>query len=420
MQPCNNCFPDTLRYTSPAHGGWGVVRMGMLVPESHQLFVCPFACGRHGAIGALHQGYKDRVSYLYINEADIVSGGYEDLIPEAVDELLSELPKRPRALMIFVSCLDDLLGTDHEAFLRLLREKHPDMRFTVCHMNPITQDSKLPPPIHIQKKMYGLLEPSKEKKNAVNLVGNLVDILPESELYSLLHSAGFEEINHISRCADYDAFKELAASRMNVVVGPRGLVPAKDMKKSLGIDYVYVPVSYDMDETEEVYRKIYAAAGKDAGFDVAGARAKAEESLAQTREALAGLPIVVDASATVRPFSMAKLLLNHGFQVSAVYAQECSALEKSAFQWITERSPEVRILQPEHHNSPKNRASARECLAIGFEGAYLSGAGHVVDMAADEGLYGYAGITELMRKMQKAANTRTDLHSMIHSYGLVI
>ena len=57
--------------------------MGMLVPESYQLFVCPFACGRHGAIGAIKQGLKDRLSYLYIDETDIVSGSYEELIVEA-------------------------------------------------------------------------------------------------------------------------------------------------------------------------------------------------------------------------------------------------------------------------------------------------------------------------------------------------
>ncbi len=85
---------STLHYTSPAHGGWGVVRLAMLVPESYQLFVCPFACGRHGALGAIGHGLKDRLSYLYIDESDIVTGGYEDLIPEAVAELLETLEKK--------------------------------------------------------------------------------------------------------------------------------------------------------------------------------------------------------------------------------------------------------------------------------------------------------------------------------------
>ncbi|MBQ7784266.1 MAG: hypothetical protein IJ368_09875, partial [Oscillospiraceae bacterium] len=51
------CFtPSGLHYVSAAHGGWGVVRIAALVPESHQLFVCPFACGRHGALGGAVNG----------------------------------------------------------------------------------------------------------------------------------------------------------------------------------------------------------------------------------------------------------------------------------------------------------------------------------------------------------------------------
>ena len=83
----NKLFNSTVHYCSPAHGGWGVVRVAMLVPESYQLFVCPSACGRHGALGAIEHGNKERLSYLYIDEADIVSGSYEDLILEGVDAL---------------------------------------------------------------------------------------------------------------------------------------------------------------------------------------------------------------------------------------------------------------------------------------------------------------------------------------------
>ena len=92
---CSCKFGETLRYVSPGHGGWGLVRIGALIPESYLLFVSPFACGRHGALGGVLNGIKDKASFLYIDEADIVSGGYEDLIPEAVEELLDFLEKRP-------------------------------------------------------------------------------------------------------------------------------------------------------------------------------------------------------------------------------------------------------------------------------------------------------------------------------------
>ena len=69
---CSCKFGETLRYVSPGHGGWGLVRIGALIPESYLLFVSPFACGRHGALGGVLNGIKDKASFLYIDEADIV------------------------------------------------------------------------------------------------------------------------------------------------------------------------------------------------------------------------------------------------------------------------------------------------------------------------------------------------------------
>lgn len=50
----NACFEKTLHYTSPGHGGWGIIRVAALIPESYLLFICPSACFRHGALGAIH------------------------------------------------------------------------------------------------------------------------------------------------------------------------------------------------------------------------------------------------------------------------------------------------------------------------------------------------------------------------------
>ncbi len=81
---------------------------------------------------------------------------------------------------------------------------------------------------------------------------------------------------------------------------------------------------------------------------------------------------------------------------------------------------DVRVLQPEHPRSPVVRQHDRECLAVGFEGAYLAGARHVVDLVNDERLYGYHGVEMLMNRMVAASGKETDLRSLIKSYGLVV
>ena len=169
----------SLHYVSAAHGGWGIVRMAALVPEAHLLFVCPSACGRHNAIGGAVSGIKHRVSYLFLTEADIVSGDFEQMIVDNVDILFEMLPKKPKALLIFTSCLDDLLGTDHEPILEELSRRNPDVKFRHCTMNPISLDSKLPPGITTYRNMFSLLEKKEETKNTINVLGSNVTYDPE-------------------------------------------------------------------------------------------------------------------------------------------------------------------------------------------------------------------------------------------------
>ena len=430
----SSCFPDTLRYISPAHGGWGVVRMGMLVPESYQLFVCPFACGRHGALGALAQGLKNRLSYLYIDECDIVFGSYEQHIIKAVEELLNAIGYRPKVLMIFVSCIDDLLGTDHEAFLETLRHQYKDMRFTVCHMNPISLNTKCPPPVNIQRKIFGLLEkPSgceagrkqssllacaSEAVKAVAFIGNNVKIDRESEIYSVLKAAGYSNAYHISDFKTFEDFQKMSGASLNIVISPIGVLAAQDIKERLGIDYVYVPVNYDFEGIDENYRSILKISGAE--LDLTNSKKRTQEALLDTKSLIGDIPVIIDSSATIRPFTLARFLYQNGFNVTEVYAQECIPLEKNSFRWICDHALNIKVLQPEHPANPMVRQIESNCLAIGFEAAYIKGARYVVDLVNDETLYGYHGIEKLMKMMRASLNQKADLFDMIHKYGMVI
>ena len=252
----------SLHYVSASHGGWGIVRMAALVPEAHLLFVCPSACGRHNAVGASVAGIKHRVSYLFLTEADIVSGDFEQMIVDNVDILFEALPKKPRALLIFTSCLDDLLGTDHEPILAELMRRNPDVKFRHCTMNPISLDSKLPPGVTTYRNMFSVLEKREETKNLVNVLGSNVTYDKTSELKRLLKTKGYRVAN-IADYTDFDSFMEMASARLNLVVSPIALKTAEMMEKEFGIPYLTAYITYDPEEITEVYRKLEKALDLD-------------------------------------------------------------------------------------------------------------------------------------------------------------
>lgn len=72
---------------------------------------------------ALHHrkhGDPSAVSFLRVSQTDVVSGSYEKLIVEAVDELERTLVPPPSILFINLFCIDDFLGTDADSLRDLL------------------------------------------------------------------------------------------------------------------------------------------------------------------------------------------------------------------------------------------------------------------------------------------------------------
>ncbi len=419
---CQNPFENTLRYSSPAHGGWGVVRMGHLLPESYQLFVSPAACGRHGAVGACMQGRKSRVSYLYLREEEIVSGGYEDQLLEAVDELLEYLAshnKTPKVLMIFVSCIDDLLGTDHDALLMQIRERHSDVRCIFCHMNPTSIDTSVPPPVNIQNKIYSLLDPVSSHDDGVNMVGNLAPLLPNCEAYRLLPQMSASPVRHLTDYRTFADWQEMSRSRLNLVIAPPGEYSAMQMQKKHGTPYEMALTSYDPLQVSQTYRGIAAALGADCP-DVSDYETRCAEEMEKTAKALGGIPVVIDEDSVARPFDLAKALLEHGFALKRIIAQNVVPTDQQAYEWIRRHAPQIEIVQPQHHRTLLFHDSMPDCLALGYNSGYLTGSSHVIPADAQQGHWGYAGILDMMRLFREGAAHSTDLKALIDAAGLVV
>lgn len=419
---CNcNPFSETLHYATPAHGGWGVVRIGMLAPESYQLFVCPFACGRHGALGAVQHGLKDRVSYCYLEQSDIING-YDNIVYEAVDELLEQLETRPRAMFIVVSCLDDLIGTDCDAVEEKLSMRHPDIQFRMAHMNPITLGSKEPPPVGIQRRIYSLLAPQSGQDNAVNTIGNLVAVDPACELHRMLELEGGQQIRHISAYKSFDAWQEMARSAKNLVLMPPGVRAAQDMEQRCGTPYAFMPVSYDLEVIAQQYRSIreFVNPNPAAVYDFSDDFAAAKAAIEEAKKQIGDYPVILDSSAVIRPFSLAKALCGYGFNVVRIFAEEVIPSDRDAFEWVSTNLPRLEVLQAQHHDIVKLDKKSENSLAVGFNAAYISGSRHVLNLVADEGMFGYYGVKTLMNMMRSAMDRQADLRAMIEDYGLVV
>ncbi len=422
----NNCFEKTLYYCSPGHGGWGIIRVAALIPESHLMFICPSACFRHGALGAVQHGYKNRTSYLYITPADIVTG-YDDLIMEGAEELL-EKDKSIKVLFLFVPCLDDFIGTDMESIAKEVQEKHPGIIVRACHMNPIAVETKKPPLVTTMQAMFSTIETKNSaSEDAVNLCGNFARIEEGCELFDFLKDYGLE-VRQLADYQDrtYQEFCEMGRSKYNLILRPAGKFSAEYMDTHFGTSSVRYMITYDMEEIRQNYEEWGALLAQNheksetPSFDIDAIEKETKEVIERVRKKLNGLPISVSDSAVLRPFTLARALLRYGFVVNEVIEQEVLAVDRDAYEYICEHHPEIKITQPRHHKNAVRNNVETNMVAIGFEGAYLRQSDYVVDLSGDEGMYGYYGVRRLMEMLEKAVDEKADLRKMIEEYGAVV
>lgn len=416
----------TLHYCSPVHGGWGVVRTALLVPESYLLFVCPAACGRHGAIAAIEQGYKDRVGYLCISDEEIALGRYEEEIAKGVDAVVAL--KKPRALMVCVSCIDDLLGTDHDAAVADFEARH-GIPVRLARMNPIALDGKLPPGQRIQRTLHEFLPPAEVRDGGVNLLGCFQDIDPAGDLARLAAACGLGPLRHPASCATFDEFSLMARSSAALLVRPEGKAAAAYYRDELGTPVLEAPVAYSARRVREGLEAFAAfalgisgAAAPDLDAVLGAEREAAEAAAADAADALSGARVAVDSTATASPFDLALALAEAGVRVERVYAEKLAAHDKPSFDALAELAPGILVCNPSHARRHAGRPSKPQAdLAVGFQAAYAASAPRTCPLAFDEGLYGYRGRRVLFESLRAAALSAVDdLEEQVRAYGLVV
>ena len=181
--------------------------------------------------------YEDRFFYLTMDETDIVTGRHLKKVPKAVQEICDSLAKKPSVVMICITCVDALLGTDMERICRKSEEK-TGLPVRPCYTYALTREGRKPPMVHVRQSLYSLLEPKKKKGNVVNLLGFFSPLMDDCELYGMLEKAGVKTVHEISRCKNYEEYQTMAEANFNLVLHPEARFVAEDFHEKLQIPFM--------------------------------------------------------------------------------------------------------------------------------------------------------------------------------------
>jgi len=372
------------------------------IPGSHTLYVGPLSCCRRHALYAIEFGDKNNVSCLYITEADVVSGHYENLVGDAVEELLIALSPAPHIFFIAVFCIDDFLGTDETAMLSNLHTRFPGRRFVVEHIDPVALNEN-----HIMDKrkyvgMYSFIEPAARHDNGINFLGRFSPLDTDCEFLDLLKSWGGGPVRELYTCKTYEQYQELSKSRLAVVFRFIGESSAKYMRDTLGIPCYIFPASYDANFIAAGYGDIAEMLGQPRG-DFSIQAEKAVTDARHTARLLDGLPVAIDNDGFLSPYSTARALMGYGFNIRYIFrSRHFFFTDFEAFQYLSEHCPEVEIIWNDDYSNLHGCPEACECLAIGAYAQRLLKAKYFVDIWHDEGFFGFHGIHRLMSSIREA------------------
>lgn len=407
-------FTSGLEYDAPVRGKWNIVHMGMLVPECHQIYLCAQGCLRGVALTAAEMNALDRLSWIAITEDDIIDGSLESDIHEGVRDLLLEMPEKPRAVLIFVSCMHLFSGVDFGAMVELLRADFPEIGFIDCYMAP-TMRKSLAPVVWLNMQMYGLLRACPQNPHAVSLIGCDRATDPASELHKILQSGGIT-LHDINLCKTYDEFQQIAESGLFLSYIPAGFRAAEETAKRLGAKHLHLPASFDAEEIAENYRRLCDALGIVCP-DLSAERSAAESALRAAYAEIGEMPVAIDYSAVTQPFSLAKCLCEAGFCVKYIIA-DAAGEDADAFRWLSENRSDILLYSPTNINMLHMADAPHEpVLAIGQKAAYYFSTAHFVNTVSNGGHYGYEGIRAMAEQMLFAYRTEQDTRRLVSQKG---
>lgn len=390
--------PAALAFNSPGAEGFGVKRAGLSIPGSVMLVVAPGCCGRNTSLVSRLPGYANRFFYYSLSQTDIVTGGHLRLIPQAVREVVESLERCPSVVMVCITCVDALLGTDMERVCRAC-EREAGVPVRPCYMYALTREGSRPPMVHVRQSLYSLLEPRAKDPRAVNILGFFAPLMEDCELFGLLRGMGVRQIRQISTCADFDEYLAMAKANFNLVLHPEARAAALDLEKRLGIPFVELARLHRPEKIHSQYQALAAALGVE--LDDTDEYERTRTEVDTFRVAHPGLTFAVGECLNANAFELAAALLAEGFGVSEIFGTVTSD-SYVYLRRIASMSPGTRVYSNlEPTMLFYGCAGSGVDVTLGKDALYY--APDVPNLLWNEDVqpFGYAGVRKLYRELDR-------------------
>jgi hypothetical protein len=316
-------------------------------------------------------------------------------------------------------------GVDLDMIYATLRSRFPDIDFTDCYMNPIMRKSGLTPDQLMRSRLYMLLHEREKNPDAVAIIGNDLPTDEDSDLMQVLKGAG-RKVHEITSCRNYSEYQEMAESSVYVSYNPDAAPGGDMLAERLGGTHYALKFSFDYDEIDATFAGLAEVLGIEprSNDEIAALRAECEKELKETKELIGDTPVSIDYTYCPRPLGLAKLLLEHGINVTRVYVDGIPGGDRAAFDSLQKDHPDLMIYPTVHPGMRFARTANVEAesgvkvLAVGQKAAAFEETGHFVNVVEGGGMTGYEAISRTCRLMREAYCEEKPMRDLVQVKGL--
>lgn len=428
-------FPHSLEYSVPARGTWNIVHTGMLVPESHHIYICASGCLRGVVLTAAEMGadYRRRFSTIELKSKDLVNTDNEQLIIDGITDILNNLDYTPRSVFVFPACVHHFLGCNLRYVYRELQRRFPGLDFAECFMDPVCQTNprNLTPEDRLRRAITRLWDIDTVEPRTLTLFNSNFSMAASSPVYEMARAAGWQ-IRDAADCQSYDEFRALGHAAVFAYTSPMGHRAALDLGRRTGRPVIYLPQQWRAPETTASLKQLATAMGITDSSLLDTMRTRHNETaaseLAALKAEIGSLPIAIDYTFTHCPFSLIRALREAGLNVVRLYADASLPEDAEDFQWLQQHHPQFEIYSAKQADmrfavdadalaAAQKPDPPRRILALGQKAAYYTASPYFVSVIESGGAFGLSGLADLSQEMLQASRTPKNLEKTISPKG---
>ncbi|HBZ51318.1 MAG TPA: nitrogenase [Erysipelotrichaceae bacterium] len=356
----------------------------------------------------------DRFIGITIEERDIFDGHLEEQMIETITYALNKRSSLPPVAIIFPVCLHKFLSVDLDYVYKKLRATFPTVVFVEAYMDPLSQKEGLAPDQRLRKVMYDSIQPLAHDDSIALLGSEVTHTYETSDLVAMArdHHLKVRQLKDIS----YQDFLDLGHAKMHICTYPAGDYGIQALSNRLDASYLYLSPCFDYKSIQEEL-DLFCDKLHISHLDHQTREGACEEAFSHLKDIIGQKAIAIDFVATPRPLNLARVLLEHGFNVTSVYLDTIFPEEKEDFFLLQKQFPDLKLI-PTIHANMRFEMGEGECLAIGPKAAYFENTRHFVNIIEGGGFFGYRGLLSMLKAIEEAYYASKDPALIVPQKGL--